>query len=137
MTLEEKRKYHREYNKKWRENPEVKKKEKEYRESESVKKKTKERIKNWRKSITGKKSRVISTWKFNGIKDEDFESLYEAYLNESNCWICGHDFYKYKKCLDHDHRTGEVRYICCHMCNSTILNSNITNQFVKIIFEEY
>jgi hypothetical protein len=41
----------------------------------------------YRCSPQGIKKQKIDHWIGLGIKDEDFESLYEAYLNETNCWI--------------------------------------------------
>jgi DNA-directed RNA polymerase subunit RPC12/RpoP len=69
---------------------------------------------------------IIPRWKARGIMDADFPSLLEAFNEETNCQICGVEFEnsydkKRKKVLDHDHDTGEVRYICCNMCNLHIL----------------
>jgi len=70
------------------------------------------------------KSMRISHWKQQGIIDSDYELLYDVFIKETNCWICGKDFNKDivmdRKCLDHDHDItddGNVRYILCHYCN--------------------
>lgn len=104
--------------------------------NDEFRKKELERCKIYHNTYNGKKSKVIAQWKYVGIKDEDFESLYKVYLEETNCWICGHNFSKYFKCLDHDHKTGEVRYICCQKCNTQILNTHTKNQYgIKLIEE--
>jgi len=73
------------------------------------------------------KTRLIRCWKNQGIIDGDYESLYNEFVNTKECMICGHDFSKYKKCLDHDHDTGEVRYICCDNCNNKFLSLRCNN----------
>jgi len=73
-------------------------------------------------SPLGKKSITISSWKRIGIIDSDYSALYDAYLKETNCYICGNEFKNSKdKHLDHDHNTGEARYICCTKCNTHFL----------------
>jgi len=67
------------------------------------------------------KSRTIHNWKRIGVKFDDLESLFELYLNETKCWICLEEFDKrINKHLDHDHETGEFRYILCRSCNISL-----------------
>ena len=73
------------------------------------------------------KLRLIKGWKNQGIIDDDYESLYNEFVNTKECWICGDDFSKSKKCLDHDHESGEVRYICCNNCNTHFLSLRCNN----------
>jgi len=69
-----------------------------------------------------KKSFKICDWKRQGIVDTDYSALYDAYLKETNCYICGNEFKNSRdRHLDHDHDTGEVRYICCSNCNRHFL----------------
>jgi len=70
------------------------------------------------------KSYRISNWKKRGIIDDDYDLLYDVFIKETNCWICGKDFNKDivmdRRCLDHDHDItddGNVRYILCNYCN--------------------
>jgi hypothetical protein len=77
-----------------------------------------------------KKSEAIRNWKRRGIIDGDYETLYNEFLNTKECWICGHDFSKYVKCLDHDHDIIDepnIRYICCNYCNGVFLNLKCKN----------
>ena len=65
---------------------------------------------------------IIRGWKRKGIIDDDFDSLIEVYKKETHCWICGKEYIKRDdRNLDHDHETGEVRYICCRRCNRHVV----------------
>jgi len=109
---------------------------KEYRaknkEKEALKKKewyqkNKERIKSYKKQYYSEnrdKSR-IRKWKSQGIIDGDFPLLNEVFEKETHCWICCVEYSKTRrKCVDHDHSIKDqpnVRYICCHSCNSNVV----------------
>ena len=72
-----------------------------------------------------KKKEIIHKWKSRGIIDEDFNSVYEMFINQTNCWICDKQFKpKGDRCLDHDHFIDDapnVRFVCCRDCNWHIL----------------
>lgn len=59
-----------------------------------------------------------------GITYDEFLSMYEA--SGGHCTICGADIIHkgrntHKRAvLDHCHKTGKIRGILCHMCNSSI-----------------
>ena len=81
-----------------------------------------EREYNYKKSIR------IAGWKRNGIIDEDLSAVYEYMLDETHCMVC---FKEYKdslnRHLDHNHETGEIRYICCQNCNNNFLREKFHN----------
>ena len=81
------------------------------------------RAKKWKENNPDKCK--ITKWKLNGIIDGDFDLLYEVYIKENNCWICGVYFcVSNHRCLDHDHDIKDddnVRYICCRNCNIHII----------------
>jgi hypothetical protein len=96
---------------------------KEYRKNNIEK--IKERKKEYRKTDNGIKSRVISTWKTNGLileSNEAYNELYEKYLLSTHCEQCHvplitGNISKNKKTLDHNHKTGAFRNVICHKCN--------------------
>ncbi len=129
-----KNKEHREqYYKEWlaKNKERVKQKSKEYYEKNKDKRKEynlanrdkiKERMKKWRQRDSSKKTSKIEKWIARGVIDTDYSALYEAVLKETNCYICGNEFKdSFDRCLDHDHDTGEVRYIVCRDCNMFFL----------------
>ena len=83
---------------------------------------TTEQQKKYQQSPVGIKSRRISVWKSQGIIDEDLHAVYDYYIDQTHCMICFKEYKNSKdRCLDHDHETGEIRYICCQNCNSNFL----------------
>ena len=67
-----------------------------------------------------RKKDLKSKWKNRGVKftDEEFEFIWGIYENIENCMLCSKHFNdSFDKCLDHNHSTGEVRYILCRSCN--------------------
>jgi hypothetical protein len=70
-----------------------------------------------------KKTNTISSWKFKGLICDDYDKLYELYLQSTNCDECDCK-YSIKgdgvgrfKCMDHDHTTGLFRNFLCNVCN--------------------
>lgn len=68
-----------------------------------------------------KKSVTISYWKYRGLIG-DYEAIYDRYINTTHCDLCNILLCKgrkgsNKKCMEHDHNTGEFRNIVCHKCN--------------------
>lgn len=88
-----------------------------------------EYFKNYHKySPVRYKRRTINNWKLKGVKDEDYDSLFNYYNECSECMICLNPFDKrINKHLDHDHITGEPRFILCRGCNCGFLNK--THEF--------
>tara|TARA_R110000822_G_scaffold87883_2_gene204057 strand:+ start:3351 stop:3713 length:363 start_codon:yes stop_codon:yes gene_type:complete len=76
----------------------------------------------YRATPAGKKSSRINTWKRNHVMHDNFDKLYEIYMNTLECEMCEveliHGNYgANKKVLDHCHITGEFRAVLCHCCN--------------------
>jgi hypothetical protein len=92
---------------------------KTYRQSH--KEEIKEYMKEYRKTDAYKKSYRITNWKKSGVKTDDWDSLYDKYINTWNCECCSVELkegnFKNKKCLDHDHQSGLFRNIICNRCN--------------------
>ncbi len=92
---------------------------KQYRDDN--KEKIKERNRLYFQSKSGKKSYKISSWKTAGVISDDFDSLYEHYINCKNCEECNVELQNgnlvNKRCLDHDHKTGLFRNVLCNSCN--------------------
>ena len=132
-SKEKRREYMKEYNKKYREenreklkqyekeryNEERKERNKKYREAnkEKYKEYDKERYKLY------KNIKIIKQWKYSGLIHDDYDDLYEKYLNSTNCQECGCAYGKKGdgtstfKCMDHDHTTGLFRNFLCCKCN--------------------
>ena len=89
--------------------------------------KNKEKIKEYQKvyyqTPAGKKSNRINDWKKRGVIHDDFNELYEKYINTELCELCNCKLTvdkrktKTTRCLDHDHETGEFRNVICNSCN--------------------
>jgi hypothetical protein len=75
--------------------------------------------------LKNKNNYIIPRWRQRGVRDSDFKSVLKFYLECDECMICkdkfDKDIQKKVKCLDHCHKTGEVRYVCCWECNLFLL----------------
>ena len=96
-----------------------------YREKNEEK--TKIYRKEYQKTPSCKKSKRIWKWKSRGVICDDFNELYEKYINTKNCELCEVVLTEDKttttttKCLDHDHESNLFRNIVCWNCNLHIL----------------
>ena len=92
---------------------------KEYRLKNKEQKKEKDRLRYIKNQEKCKKSSILKNWKVRNVICEDFDKLHDTYINTNNCEWCNNDLGK-KKCLDHNHYSGEIRGIVCNSCNMKI-----------------
>ena len=129
--------YHKKYRKEHKQ--EIQEYKKEYREehkqeiqeyhkkyNEEHKQEKQEYRKEYDKTAQGKKVCRISKWKQNGVISDDYNKLYDKYINTNECELCNIPITEGqgiigKKHLDHDHETGEFRNILCGYCNINIM----------------
>jgi len=83
----------------------------------------KEQRKEYDKTDQRKKSNRIKDWKRIGLISEDYDKIYEHYINTWECDNCGIEliegrFGANRRCMDHSHRTGLFRNILCNTCNT-------------------
>ena len=68
-----------------------------------------------------KKKDAKSRWKKYGIICDDFEEVYNHYINCHKCEYCDEEFKNgHDRCLDHDHSIvdrNNVRGVLCRNCN--------------------
>ena len=101
----DKKKYDKEYSKQWYQN------NKEYK-------------KEYNQTEAGIKRHRIKNWKQKGVSlDYDFNIIYDIYIDCKVCDYCNVELVEgnyggNKKCLDHNHSTGEIRGILCNTCNT-------------------
>jgi len=118
---EKRKEYLREYRRKNRER--LTEYHKTYREEHKDKiveyeKERSENKKEYYKTPNGIKSRKINKWKSRGVISNDFDTLYDLFINTDKCMYCEKVFVdSVDRCLDHDHETGLYRAVLCRSCN--------------------
>ena len=76
------------------------------------------------------KSRIIYGWQKKGIISDNYEELYDKYINTNECELCNTSITNGKgiigrRHLDHDHKTGQFRNILCGKCNIHLKDENL------------
>ena len=90
----------------------------------------KEQMRLYNQSDKGKKTNRIGSWKHRGLVSDNYDKIYDRYINSNNCELCKCEYTnKNVRCLDHCHNTGKFRNIVCHNCNSSskLCETPITN----------
>ena len=91
----------------------------------------KEYNKAWSKTEKGIKLNIMNGWKNNGLVHDNYDELYEHYINTHSCDVCKKDFKdSFDRCMDHCHTTGLFRQVLCRYCNikdnwKNVLKNNI------------
>ena len=76
----------------------------------------------------GKRSRYRNQWKYKGMIADNWDEVYDWYMETTHCDICsclltiGTHNTKSTKCLDHDHTITDdynIRGVICCSCNSS------------------
>ena len=86
--------------------------------------------KKWRQSRDG----VICERRNKGMIIPDEDKFWESYQTK-NCDLCDISFDEKRKCVDHCHHSGYVRFIICNKCNRNL--GSIDNNRMKLHLELY
>ncbi len=138
MMTEEQKQKRREYDAKYKRDnrqrlkekmtDEQKEKRKEYlkKYNEANKQKKKEYYKQRNQLPEIKQKNKINEWKRRGLVCDNYDDIYNKWLNTTICELCNIELQIGKaggsksntKCMDHCHTTGNFRNIICHSCNT-------------------
>jgi len=74
--------------------------------------------KKYYNSEGGNRVSMIGQWKIKGLIHDNYDDLYNIYINTTECMICSKEFKSRRdRCMDHDHQTNLYRQILCQNCN--------------------
>ena len=90
------------------------------KDDETYKQKQIALAKKYSRSERGLQTRRVRVWQSYGMRCDNWDALYERYLETPNCELCNIDISTEKRSLDHDHNSGYPRFIVCNVCNSKI-----------------
>jgi len=128
QTKEERAKYQREYHQNNKDK--LAEKKREYRQNnkdkiaesnrlynQNNKDKLAEMNKIYAQTPACKKAWTMSSWRKRGVINVNDE-MYNHYIATTRCECCLKEFSSSRdRCLDHDHETGEFRWVICQACN--------------------
>ena len=94
------------------------------------------------KTPNGKKSATFVNWRRSGLIG-DYDKIYERYLNTEKCDLCkvflegrGGN----RKCMEHNHETGQFRNVVCSRCNTSKTDrkkqKNSTTGYKNILYHK-
>ena len=84
------------------------------------------------------KYNMIYDWKRRGLIYDNYDELYDVYINTMECQHCKTEFTKNNwRCMDHNHTTGLFRKIVCHKCNVMDSYIKYPNGYSKQDRQEY
>jgi len=113
-TREEKNEYAREY----RQNNKEKIAESNRLYNQNNKEQIAEQKKEYYQTPAGKKAEKMKLWRRRGVINVNNE-MYNNYIATTHCECCLKEFSSsFNRCLDHDHETGEYRWVICRACNT-------------------
>ena len=74
-----------------------------------------------------KKNQVICRWRRKGLLVEDYNIIYDKWINTNKCDYCNIELQNgqkglNKKCMEHNHQNHQFRSICCRNCNGDMLD---------------
>ena len=101
-------------------------------------------MREYMKTPNGKKRCCLTKWKQQGLIG-NYDEIYERFIKTEKCDLCNLEFIeghkgKFKKCMDHNHQTGEFRNVVCHGCNlmktDRKLKKNSSTGFKNITFNK-
>jgi hypothetical protein len=117
---------------KWnKDNPEkMAKHQKKWRQNN--KERVNELNRQWRKTDKGKKASHKASWLKRGLHiGDDFDLIYERYINVKKCDFCNKEIKK--PIMEHNHYSGECRGIVCHSCNCIMAKKD--KDFQTVMYE--
>ena len=87
---------------------------------------------DYRATPQGKRTQKIGSWKNQKMICDDWNALYDRFIERTTCECCHNEFKTAKdKHLDHCHKTGNVRNILCRRCNQ--LRGHIEQDYKLIL----
>ena len=136
LTEEEKKIRKKERNRLWYENnkEQILKRVNEYSKNnrEKILEGKKKQYQNRKYSDNHIKQQRKGNWKKRGLDITNFEEIYERYIKSEICEICSKEYTKKNpKCMEHNHTTGQCRFICCKDCNNKIYSTDC--KFEKVL----